>query len=309
MKNKVITLIIVALLLITPSVIALSSYIYAQNNPVTVSSVSKMEVFDPAGDIKVFKKGDKGSNSAYNSFINMKNGADKVSALVSDSSVYLQYKVKYHSYNKVHEYTYYLTPDPSNNFFRDSKGNLYHISAKNAKKFLKTEFATNLFPDADQPVLTVGRTENVLPFTADWEYLGIDGKFMKVDAETTNVKPVCDVSGGLQLSFSSQPDYVYVVIKNTEGAVVFDNVYEEIDYSLFANNTVYDVKLTAKWYKDETKSNCGELTYQFTANVMSPAVFYMKTYENLTSSFKEATNDYDGVLKTYREKGYSCVNK
>ena len=34
-----------------------------------------------------------------------------------------------------------------------------------------------------------------------------------------------------------------------------------------------------------------------------------KTYENLTSSFKEATNDYDGVLKTYREKGYSCVNK
>ena len=64
MKNKIITLIVVLLILVTPSVIALSSYLSAQSNPVTKQSVTKMVLSIPDEADKVFVKGEKGSSEA-----------------------------------------------------------------------------------------------------------------------------------------------------------------------------------------------------------------------------------------------------
>lgn len=282
MKNRIVTLIIVGILLIMPSFVAISSYIYAQNNPVTEKSVSLLEFSVAGKEAESYKKGEKGSAEIYGAFLSLDSGADKVPSLTSEESEYVIYTVKYHCYNKVLEYTYYLSNDPNNNFYRTPKGELYHISPKKATAFLKTTLANDLFPEAHQPTLGVGRTPAVLPTDMEWKYTGISGEFIDAAVETSDSKPVCEVSGGLELSFSDKPDYVYAVIKNKDGQVVFDNVYDEIDPTLFADNTVYDVTVTAKWYKDDSRKNYGEGTYSFTANVLSPAVFYMKTYDELT---------------------------
>ncbi|MBQ8254604.1 MAG: M23 family metallopeptidase, partial [Clostridia bacterium] len=98
------------------------------------------------------------------------------------------------------------------------------------------------------------------------------------DVIASNGKPNCVVSGGLQLNFNIAPDYLYAVIKNQAGETVFDDVYENVDPTIFADNIVYEVKVTAKWYQAEDKKNYGEGEYTFTANVQSPPVFYLSEH-------------------------------
>lgn len=281
MKKRIITLAIVALILILPTVIAVSSYIYSKSNPVTKNSVTKIAMSMPNGDVLTFAKNEKGSGTMYDNLFGMNSNADSVTSLPSDASNYKIFKVKYSSYNRVWEYTYYLTSDPDNCFYRDHENKLYHISKKSAAAFLKTKYATEIFPDAAQPVLNVGTSLNVLPNEITWKYLATTGKFVDGNIKTDSAKPTCNVSGGLQLSFDVVPDYIYVVIKNSDGKTVFDDVYENIDPTLFSNNTVYDVKVVAKWYKTEDRSNYGEAEYNFTANVLSPAVFYMSEHATI----------------------------
>lgn len=281
MKRKIITLAIVVLILIMPAVIAISSYIYSQNNPVTKGSVTKIVMSMPTGDEITFIKGKKESATVYDCLFSMNANAKGITALPSDASSYKVFKVKYSSYNKVSEYTYYLTSDPDNCFYRDHENKLYHISKKSAAAFLKTKYATEIFPDATQPVLNVGTSANVLPSSITWKYLATTGKFVDGNIKTDETKPTCNVSGGLQLSFDIVPDYIYAVMKDSEGKTVFDDVYENIDPTLFANNTVYDVKLIAKWYQTPGGKNYGEAEYNFTANVLSPAVFYMSEHATL----------------------------
>ncbi|MBO5040578.1 MAG: M23 family metallopeptidase [Clostridia bacterium] len=281
MKNRIVTLAIVVAIIIMPTVIALSSYIYSKANPVTEGSVSKIELTMPNGESETYLKSDKGSSSLYSTLIGMHKNAKKVSSLPSGASSFSVYKVSYSSYNKVYDYTYYLSSDSSKCFFRDGSGKLYKVEKKNAVAFLKTEFATDVFPNASQPTLNVGRTDNVLPSSINWKYIGINGTYADGETNKANGNQTCVVSGGLQLDFDIAPDYIYAVIKDQNGNVVFDNEYENIDPNLFADNTVYDVKVIAKWYKTENRSNYGEAEYLFTANVQSPPVFYLSEHASL----------------------------
>lgn len=281
MKNRIVTLAIVAAILVMPTIVALTSFIYSKSNPVTAGSVSKLVLTLPSGESETYLKTDKDSKSLYNALIGMHKNAKKVSSLPSGVSSFSVYKVSYSSYNKVSEYTYYLSSDSSKCFFRDGSGKLFKVEKKNAVSFLKTEFATDVFPNAAQPTLNVGRTDNVLPSSISWKYIGINGTYADGDINKASGSQTCVVSGGLQLDFDIAPDYIYAVIKNQSGKTVFDDVYENIDPNLFADNTVYDVKVTAKWYKTENRSNYGEADYLFTANVQSPPVFYVSEHASL----------------------------
>lgn len=281
MKNRIVTLAIVAAILVMPTIVALTSFIYSKSNPVTAGAVSKLVLTLPSGESETYLKTDKDSKSLYNALIGMHKNAKKVSSLPTGVSGFSVYKVSYSSYNKVSEYTYYLSSDSSKCFYRDGSGKLFRIEKKNAVSFLKTEFATDVFPNASQPTLNVGRTDNVLPSSISWKYIGINGTYADGDINKANGSQTCVVSGGLQLDFDIAPDYIYAVIKNQAGATVFDDEYENIDPSLFADNTVYDVKVIAKWYKTENRSNYGEAEYLFTANVQSPPVFYVSEHASL----------------------------
>ena len=71
MKNKIVTLAIVVAILIMPTVIALSSYIYSKANPVTEGSVSKLVMTSPSGESETYLKSDKGSKSLYSAIIGL----------------------------------------------------------------------------------------------------------------------------------------------------------------------------------------------------------------------------------------------
>ena len=59
MKKKILTIVVCALVLVLPSVVAILFYSHAQNNPVTRSAVSRMEVSAPDGNTYTYVKTDK----------------------------------------------------------------------------------------------------------------------------------------------------------------------------------------------------------------------------------------------------------
>ena len=79
------------------------------------------------------------------------------------------------------------------------------------------------------------------------------------------------------MKFDTEPDYLYVELTDKDGNRVFEDNYDRLDATLFADNTVYNVTVTAKWYEADGRTNYGEGVYRFIANVLSPAVFYLNT--------------------------------
>ncbi|MBQ4064836.1 MAG: hypothetical protein IJD10_01915, partial [Clostridia bacterium] len=228
MTKKIITIVISVLLLILPTVVAVVSYAYARNNPVTRASVSQMEVASPDGRTYSYSRSDGKPGEVFDCFFEMNKKAKKVSSLLSDASAYQVFTVTYQSYNKSLVYTYFFTPDPANVFYRDGNGTYYRIDREEAGRFLTTEYAACLFPSAAQPTMTVGsNATNVLPALQVWKFLGYDGQYMDSAVKTSDQVSLCDVSGGLQLNFSVMPDQVFVTMKDKQGAVVHDDTLDK----------------------------------------------------------------------------------
>ena len=283
LKKKIIITVAVCLVLILPTVAAFIAYSSARNNPVTRKSVSGISVVTPDGGSFDFsrKAPESGSQSTWKTisecFFTMNESGKTVDALPAPESEYKCFTVTYSSYNLKSEYRYYITRDPDNSYFRDSAGRYHKISSEAVTAFLSTEYATSVFPSAAQPTLTVAGTQNVLPQSMQWKFLGYRDEFYDGTVSVINTVPTCDVSGGLEMKFDTEPDYLYVELTDKDGNRIFEDNYDRLDATLFADNTVYNVTVTAKWYEADGRTNYGEGVYRFIANVLSPAVFYLNT--------------------------------
>ncbi len=268
----------VCLLLLIPMIVAVISYTAAQKRPVTENSVSELVLSSPDGNKYTLRHNDKeeGKKNAFASFFKMNESGSRVTMLPSPEGEYSVFEAKYVSYNKVSTYKYYISTEPENAFYSDHKGNFYKISKEAVSSFLSSEYAMCVYPSASQPTLSVGDKSSVLPQRMKWKFLGYNDKFHDGLVNTNkDGADMCTVSGGLQLSFDNEPDYIFVVLSDADGNTVFEDSYDKLDTSYFADNTVYNVRVTAKWYEVEGRSNFGEGVYSFTANVLSPAVFYV----------------------------------
>ncbi len=288
MNKRAVKISVFVAIMIIPVLIAVIAFAVAQVNPVSRRSVTEMSVSSPDGktyfynaDASLNPEG-KELNAIHrdvllDALFVMNSSGKKVDVLPMSEDSYSCFEVTYKSHNKTSDYKYYLTRDPDNAYYLDSSGKYHKISESAAKNFLATEYAICVYPSASQPVLTVGDKVNVLPYNMEWKFLGYDDKYYDVTAATTDEFPFCTVSGGLEIKFDQAPDYLHAVMKDTDGETVFDGMADDIDSSLFSNNCQYDVVLSAKWYETEGRNNYGEATYEFRANVLSPAVFYLNT--------------------------------
>ncbi len=284
-KKKFLLPILFCLVLILPAAAAVAAYSFAQSHPVSKRAVTAVTVLTPDGAEYRWSRSDETGGSAESSLsgdtvdclFDMNGSGSPVDALPAAESEYQCFVVTYSSYNIRSEYRYYLTQNPDNAYFLDSSGKYHHISSDTVRGFLATEYARCVFPSAAQPVLAVGDVSSVTPQSMQWKFLGYNDEFYDGAVSVSEEVPTCSVTGGLELSFDTAPDYLFVEMKDREGSVVFSDQYENIDPSLFSDNTVYDVTINAKWYEADGRINYGEGVYRFKANVLSPAVFYLST--------------------------------
>ncbi len=274
MKKKIVTIALIALVAIIPTVIAVISYSNASRNPVTRSSVASVEVTTPNKTVYTYSKtGDSATKDLYDMLFDMNENSKKVGSVNGDD--YVCYIADYTSYNRRNTYYYYLSSNPDNVYYKDNDGEYYKVDSKYAGSFLLSSYAAQLFPQSSQPVLTVAEKTSILPIDLAWSYLSHENEFIKISGNTSTAVETVDVSGGLELSFDKEPDFIYVTLVGQDGNTAYDGLYENIDRDLFVDNTVYGVSVIAKWYESDGRAYYGEATYKYTANVLSPAVFYI----------------------------------
>ncbi len=279
MKNKILTIVICAIVLVAPTVVAIFSYTNAQKNPVSRASVSQMDVVDPEGKMFTFQKTDKSASDMFDCFFDMKETATAADSLPSAESDYDAFEVTYKSYNRTVSYTFYFTEDEKNVYFRDHVGQLFRVNAEPAARFLESKYALCLFSSSPQPVLSVGSVESVLPATQVWKYPGYNGVYLDSEVQTSAETVTCTVTGGLPLTFNIAPDSLHVTMTDKNGVVVHEGAPTGISPDLFTDNGTFAVTVTAKWNQTAGVTNYGEATYRFNANVLAPASFYLNTNE------------------------------
>lgn len=280
MKKKALV-VACAVLLLIPTFAAIITYHTQRSNPVTSGAVRAMEVVDIDGKAFTFTRGEKDPDGygeidgdTIKFFLNMNNNARKIDAIPSAVLESGAYRVTYASYDMLTEYRYYFSTESGDAYYTDHNGQAYHIRTEDAAAFISSQYALCLYADAAAPVMTVSGTHVIAPETMTWKYRLSNGEYNDAIVELAKDRPTVIVSGGLDLHFTTEPDYLLVQISNGE-TLIFNDEYSKIKSVDFTENASLNVVITAKWF-DDTARNCyGEATYSFIADVRAPAAFYL----------------------------------
>ncbi len=296
MKNKIL-LVLLAIAVFIPSIVAIISFNRNKNAPVSEQNVRALEIADLAGDKFSFTKEDGGDpDGMIDFFLEMNKGAAKASALPDPLVGSDFFKVTMSSSQKEEVYQYYFSTNTQDAYYLTTEGKAYKISAQHASQFVNSKYAASLYKSASVPVLSVSEQATVLPQSALWEYKNSEGQFVSRDTKTTAKTQNVSLEGGLELLFSLDPDYFNVKMTDSStGAVVFNDDYDNIG-SLSINQTMQlNVEVLAKWYEDAARDYRGELRYSFTSEISAPAQFYLgeTEIENGMFTVVSATNIAD----------------
>lgn len=280
MKNKFIFPILLVACFI-PTVVARASYKNTQNAPVDEKTAVSISIDDLNGKNFSYTKGADGDTA--DTLIRFFMGAQKNATALASLPETLQsedfYKVTVSSNVRDEVYQYYFSADPTTNYFRDPNGQVYKMSESDAEVFIKTEYAESLYEMSAMPTLTLSGSINVTPDKAIWQYKNYTGEY--VDSDTTDLvisaNERYELEGGLDLSFDTEPDYCRVYVKNSDGELIFDDMYGNMGDFRFDGLGQVEVEIVAKWYEDSTRTFCGELDYAFLSYVTAPAEFFLSS--------------------------------
>ena len=278
-KNKLIWAVCLVALFI-PTYIGIWAYTSAQKSPVRSSAVTRMELTDLTGTVFAFDRetAAEGFEDGILAYFLALNDASKAvgslpEPLIDDS----YFKAVYYSYDLSTTYRYYFSADPDNSYYVDSDGNAYKIPSDSASAFIQSAYGMCIFPASTPPIMTFGQggTE-ILPVSMTWQCLGYGNTYKPVDAPVASGdgRTAVTILGGLDLIFTTEPDYLLVNIKQN-GETVYDDLYENIAAFTFTEGSGLSVSVTAKWYEDDERGAFGEAVYEFDANVQPAPVFYL----------------------------------
>lgn len=285
-KLKTIIIAIVCLiLLLIPTYLAILVYHNSVNNPVTERAVTKMVLTDPDGKEYVFEKGKTTeceygeiSNNTIAFFVALHKNAESVSALPTELSEAVPFRVVYSSYNRETEYRYYFSTDASSAYYVNDQGEAFHVAKADASVFSNSLYALSLYKEAQTPVMTLGSENTVIvPQSMDWLYLLSDNEYAHAVAQVTEEVKTVTVAGLPQFKFTRQPDYLMVQIyRDTE--LIFNDLYSNLSAGAvdFGNeNERLTVRVDAQWYPNEEFASNGNATYYFAMDVRAPSAFYL----------------------------------
>lgn len=291
-KNKFI-LLILAIAIFVPSVVAIVNYNHEKDGPVDTRSVVSMTMSDLNGTEYTFSKDTEDEKTVIQMFVDMNDGATSVGQLpepLFDKPFYL---VVMSNGSMESTYQYYFSSSSAEAYYMDGNGKAFKLSEAAAEGFLQTEWAASIYEDSKVPVMTVSGSDNsVSPGSASWFYKDYTGKFAALDCSsfTISENAVYSIEGGIVMDFDIDPDYFHVTVENAaDGEKLFDDLYENISNLKFDSAAQVNVKVTAKWYEDSTRDYYGELSYSFGADISAPAAFYLGVNEINLGEFVSVT--------------------
>lgn len=277
MKNKLL-LILLAIAVFIPSVVAIISYNTTNSAPVSERNVRTMTISDLSGNTFTFTRGE--NDVMIDFFLEMNRASTEVTSLPEPLVGTDFFKVTMSSSQKNADYQYYFSTNTAEAYYQDADGKSYKIPASYAAEFVEGKYAVSLYVNAVVPTLSVSEQATVQPAAATWMYKNSAGAFVACDTVTAAAPQNVSLEGGLSLLFSIDPDYFNVKLTDTAtGEVVFNDLYANISALEIDKSMQLNVEVLAKWYEDAARDYYGEMQYNFTSDISAPAEFFLGVTE------------------------------
>lgn len=272
-------IVLLAIAVFIPSVVAVVSYNRDKNGPVNTKSVVSMTMSDTDGNKYEFKRDVEAEQRVIQMFLDINSTSTEIGQLPDPLSGKPFYLVVMSNGATDSSYQYYFDSASTDAYYMNSDGKAFKINETAAASFLKTSYAASVYTDAKIPTLTLaGEEDSVKPSLASWFYKDFSGEFSPRNCSyfTTSDNAEYSASGNIALDFDIQPDYLFVTVKDaSDGRVMFDDLYENISNLKFADAAKVSVSVSGKWYESEEKGYYGELNYSFSAEIAAPAEFHL----------------------------------
>ncbi len=283
MKNKFWS-VVIAILIITPTIVAIANYFTSKGSPVTQHSVSEITMVDLYGEEYLFEKsGDEFdlsdiSTNMVRFFTDVTTNAKAEPELPEPLKGTEYYKVTMKNYGKEVAYKYYFNEQANYCYYTDEADKCFLIDANYAAAFLTSIYGRSVFDNATLPIMTTPSGEIIEPTDIKWSYLTINDLYPTYTAtnEEAAGDTVYNISDGFQLSFTVPASSISVSVTEN-GNEIYNGLYENIVFAEIPGNTELSVKVTAKWYETEERASEGEATYNFKCQITDKAEFYLTT--------------------------------
>ncbi len=278
MKKTIISIIAVLLIFI-PTYIAIANYIATNNSPISTKYVEKVKIFfDSENTYEVVKKDSPDDIAAI---VALNENATPVSELPEPLQNEKFFMITFYSGSVTEECKYYLKLNGEQSYYVNAKGEGHKLRNEDVLAFLATPYANYLYTDSEDVTLpllyTASGSQQIIPASVEWTY-NADGQ-NPIDIKgfkTTDQIISYEMEGGISLDFAVAADDYDIVILDKDSNEVFNQqgITDLAEISLGDNNQV-TFMLTAHWYEDDTRAYHGSATYNFKANLLAGAEFYL----------------------------------
>lgn len=271
MKINKILVIILAILMLTPTVVAIINYNMMQGGKAESYNTVSVTLTDPDGNAFTFAK-DAKDTSMMDYFIGTVARGTQVEGIPDSVEQSEYYTVSVETTVKTFTHKFYYTMDADGCFFLNGgEGNTYKIAKEDADFFLNSQYAAPLYENGTPPTLVLFGNK-IAPDAASWSFKASNKEYVKCDLSPIikEENELISLEGGLAMTFPLEPDTIeYTITDKQSGDVYYDltslNITKDMDVSITA---------VAKWYEDENRTYYGEQTYKFDAVFGAPAKFY-----------------------------------
>ena len=292
MKNKFWALII-AVIVVLPTIIACANYIMKKDEPVTKESVTEGYLIIPMnGEESKPYKFEKSrvklnlnniDSNLLKFFTDITEKATKASGLPESVANLAHYTVSLTSYNRPVTFKYYFTEDASHCYFTDEGGTCFRIPTNYAKAFLISKYGMGIFSTSKIPTYSAPNTDEILPETVEWTYQTVDDKSYSTISEknkgANKGKEFMVVQSLENLLFDIAPGSIKVSISQDGESILKDGLMEQLGISSVPKNIPLDISLTAKWFETDERKSEGTLTYKFKCIITDAPIFQI-TYNS-----------------------------
>ncbi|MCQ2456262.1 MAG: M23 family metallopeptidase [Clostridia bacterium] len=273
---KKIIYVIIAILLIIPTIVAIKSYNDAKNAPADARTITSVTIIDMNGDKYVLEKKEDDDVAArmIQFFLETNANATEIVGLPETVVGTDFYSVTLSTPVKGDTYQYYFSTDATLCYAVTPEGDTLQLAPGNAGAFLESTYAESVY-GTTQPVMTVSGEFTPAPYTAVWNFKANSGAFAEADTSryTSDEAYEFDISGGLSVGFDLVPDLCNVKVTDTDGTVLLEDTSDKLADVRVEKETKVTVEVRAKWYEDAQRSYFGERAYKFDAKLTPAASF------------------------------------
>lgn len=267
--NKLIKRLILIAVCLIPTLMALITYMNANDAPLSGNQFTALIWTSPSGQRLEFADA-KDADEFMDFLMKMNAHADPIEKLPAELKNISPYSAIFQNEadkNELRYQYYFSTVSPSNSYLVDGDKKVYRIKAADTIAFLDSAYSAELYPASAIPTLTVAG-ERLNPSSVQWTYYTYSGKAHELNQNYPDVPTYTASYTGITLSSSRVPDSSLLVITDDAEKVLYKGTLANYNASTtlkkqIGKDTLLHFSLSADWTAQENAKFTGSASFRF----------------------------------------------